>query len=1463
MPQVKITDLQDTFIKAQWRDGKLYGSDANTNFNRGETASYLGCGVYLDTGTDPDTLGEAIALIKAETSQWSNIPPAAVIDSAWLHIFTLDRSWYQTKEYARISSGALYGDPWDENTATWNNVSKRYYDGSSHHDVRCYHGRWASFNVVWWVRRARDDSRFRRTGLILHSYDNNSTRSRIDFASRNYHNEGLRPYITVNYHIPELSNDLEAAPNNAKTAIVITGSGLAAGGRAKIEVSSSSGGPFSHLGYGDPGPEGRNYSFVHEVKAPAPTQPTINSITQDGAALSVDWTGSSQGSVTRYYRARRESGGELSGPTNVNGATLTPDFRYILERRRVDPDNNDPWRRVYSGNNTSYRDTDVNEGVEYQYRVYAVNGQGTQSPAHVKSGSVIIPDPPSITSITTPDNNRYRIEGTGAFQGGKIRVYYGGPDATFRKGEGNFVTKNTPDGGSWSVEIDFPLSPPNKPSIKNAVPYEDSISLSWEEPGQPGISRNFAASRINANGIESRLTGVHNKDLKPQVQDYKLERRLKGANQQFEGVFPNNWSTELDYSDNDLVPDTAYIYRLTARNSANLTSVSDNREVSTLRPAPPTMMSPQSFLEEDGSYYVRVRGKDRDGAGAIKVYRRPSGSDVWSFVGNAQLALFGDGSEFRLDDVPDLERPDNPTWSRVAVDLDGVHLRWTIPENPPSTYNYRATRVVKGKEGQNSSAVSVTISPTVSRIILQRQVLQENGTYSGWTNIPLPQPLSTSYTDADVDFSSVYRYRLIAVNDREMSSAPVVSREVTTANAPPPPPPEEPPPPPEISSPEPSGVIPFSGGDSIRVGWRYYDPGDFPQSHYRLRLSGGGQTLYWNATSGSWQATEIYNQSPLNYAAVASSAFQMDTPYELELIVRSSSGVSSAPLSWSLHLVLRSSRLFDLNRRVRRSYARQFDLYRKVNLVSEGEILHAAEAGWEVEGRKPLVVSNVGWEGGGNAFPWVVYDRDGRPEPYAELDFVDSEGNTTTFRCDERGRIVLRVPDDIRPGIYRLRERGPSMAPRTTENFVVYDPWLIYRHGHRHAADGPDPIYGITRDQIADDANISPSQIEGGSSLMQLVDRFGPDILAGLERHLSSGHGNYVVEGLNHSVSAGSISVSAGLCWEGGRLRSVPATELSMNSDGVYRVYVREGSVLWGLRDDHPPGSCPLYTVTVTGGSVSSVRDDRLRHPSPSQAATATSVTWGPSLTNDVLHNGSPLSEILDPLLERVERRLEDDERLRDEFYARNLEVERSVQRHSSDLDAARLALLHVGRGLAVRTVYSLLEGISTLNPPNLGVFASEDELSGLSTISVRDGVGVLPEGWSQNKEYLLRTLRVYGAPSRYLEFHLFYEDTGGIFQVRGSLGTRGSYRPVSMNRISVSSDTVLIRRAVSSELVSEESGVRTLEEVVEESEIPLRIATYRASFAETGDEAVVELVCRGGSHPDGVRIRGWAVVMA
>ncbi len=100
---------------------------------------------------------------------------------------------------------------------------------------------------------------------------------------------------------------------------------------------------------------------------------------------------------------------------------------------------------------------------------------------------------------------------------------------------------------------------------------------------------------------------------------------------------------------------------------------------------------------------------------------------------------------------------------------------------------------------------------------------------------------------------------------------------------------------------------------------------------------------------------------------------------------------------------------------------------------------------------------------------------------------------------------------------------------------------------------------------------------------------------------------------------------------------------------------------------------------------------------------------------------------------------------------------------------------------------------------------------------------------------------------------------------MRGSLAPSEIYKPSPMNLVSLQSDTLIPKTDKKSLLLSDVAGLKTYDRRVEEAGYPCICCNLSYSLRRTRErKPFIEVGINGGNlHPDGVRLRGWAVVTA
>lgn len=1452
---------------------------------------------------------------------WEKIPAGAIIDSAVLLLYAK----YITTSNVLINTIRNAGN-WNWQTVNWDTkpsagslISGDYVNAG-----------WNAWTVTSYVQAARFSSSELRTYGIRTVIGSDAVYG-ADFWDEHVE---YSQHIDVNYHAnPPTISSLTTNNNN----FILKGTN-AAGTRTVVTSSATSGGTYSNEGYAT---GGSSWTFSDPRTAPAPGDPSPSVAIVNGNDIKINWTLPSQSGITRHYKCFTVlDDGTTSGFSSSVGNLLTPSIvGYEIQRRTLQSTGTySSWSLIASGtySGREFIDTTLPTGTKAQYRVIAINSQTRNSPGiEISSGIIVVPPPaPVISSVTLENNNSFKVSGSKApltnISGGSrsIRILASSDGI-------NYVAAakiDTPTTDDWSIVLspgaggfNPATSPPNAPNISITYNKEKEISVGWNYSGltpNTGTRRYFKAENI-VDGVVSNQSAAGNNTLFPSISSFRVDRKIEGLSDSFYStIYPISGQiskgSDIGYTDANVQFGEKYIYRVYALNSFNQISTAITKNAATQIPNPPTVFPAKELINSDKSRKIRISGKDRNLAPAMFVQKQ--NGTVWSDIPSA--VNFGTsttntlGEEWWIDDNSlNVSKPSVVNWSLgpVPVDTGGIYLRWTEPANPSLISTYRAFREMPGANNtpvrsNPSTNTSKTITPYVTSYTIHRMTKLKTGEIPTVENefrqiatvLPAPgdetPPTFFNHTDPlEVESERTYVYKISATNNFGKTSTDSAEITISTFDRPPEIIPA-PPIPPMVSKPRPSGAINISGGGTIRFVWDYFHLENLLQKSYSLKATyvenGIEKSMHWS--KNGWTNTgPVFINSSNNFVDVNISEpdgtqyFKNGINYKLNLKVRSQPSIGtvsinalegeSTTLEWEITGAEAYTVYFPTQRVVKRTYTSYFDLYRKVINTQDTALgLPTLAVSWNVEPQLPLEVDDETWEGGGNSWIHTVFDYEGRPEPYAEIDF-EKENYTRSFKCDSRGRIVLKIPDDVEPGIYTFRERGPSMAPRTTKDFSVVDPWLIYSHGKRHSIDGPDPIFGITNKQIADDANIHPSKLEGGESLGRLVDAYGSDMQEGLERVISAGHGFYVVEGLNIGVyTNGSSSISAGVCWENERLREIGAENISFLSDGTFKVFVLEGKIRIEQRNSHPPKSTPLYTVIVSNSLLNAtITDDRISHPNLSTPTSNEPIRWGAGSTDDIVHNDDKLVDVIKSNIDTINNRKLSEEDLHNKFFNSVKETSSKINNYNLDISKSRETLLSIGYAGAMKQLYSiwnkkasenlLLDNSSRLqeagmidvisylsaiknsginhNSSHISAFQTKDELSSLTNLLIVNGLGRLPNNWTKDTQYTLRTLRIEGAPAKILEFHLAYEDTKAKFDILGSQSSNGRYLPKKMTNL----------RTVKDDNLKQIFGTVN----------NCYISTYRAVFDEPGDESTIELLCYGGNPGDGVRLRGFAIVAA
>lgn len=1435
----------------------------------------------LRVGKDPFNTAFLRSYMKVEG--WSSMPSGAHITRADFRFYVLQL------EKTTVTTFRLQGnsDNWNPNIVTWSN-QPTFATYTSDSNIVVNNTGWFVGDALQFARNAYSNSNDDIVRGIRLIEEDTPRDGFVRFASIDHSTKGFHPWMRVWYIALAPSTTSADSINGGSWARVVGGNVDEAWGvRLYRSLSENFSSPV-YIGLANSGTV--NWSLTDTTLiASNPNVPTNLTFTQlYGHSVRLKWDSSRQDNVLGYYRAKRvlsdgtESNYSSSGTfTGAHRVGLRPEMKhYVVERRKG---GEAVWEHVNTvaghaadgvgGTYTRIQDVTQEIGVSYQYRIRGFNTQNRASTFLTGWFTVEYPASPSIDTVTvsqgaTEDN--FVISGTGNGTAEDMQLFMDTPTGVEFAGS---ITV----GANFSKNYLIDAPPPNAISQTSRDISWSKISLGWNIPSNPPLNRTFRV-RQKINGRWSLFSLPLSGSFTPSISKYFLHRDA-GA-----GFVQISVPTTNLYDDTNITQGSTYSYRILAENSQGKRSgwiYTDAYRIP--RALAPTL---NKFNPLGGT--ISLFGGGVSGATKINVYLDQNSNEFraepsWVKVGEGVIS----GDKWTFDHIPSSRPPFTVRWRNSYVDDTGVHLRWGVSRNLPSEYYYRARREIDGLEGDPSIKLRTYSRPKVDNYILQRRKTPKVGTpltlENRWATIA--EGFIFSHDDISTDSVSEYDYRVCAVNEYGKRGNFSVLKTFDTND----PPmasdtPVEMISPPYISSPEPRGKV--KDTSKLMVSWMYADRRNSPQLLYKLKVEwiddlGALVERWWDGFT--WVNYEIEVESSTSSARVT-DIFDKHRTYTFRLRVLSEDKMMeqgevimaqtdtgyTEDLVWQMQTTSYYSSHFDTRREVRRQYSQNHDTYRKV-VSRNPEEGFGIKVVWNVREQIPFDVDNDVWEGGSHTWSHVVDNDNGLPEPYAKIDFVDEEGITQTFTTDLRGRINLLIPDDLKPGIYTMRERGTTFPPRTTERKAIGDTWLVYHHGHRHAEDGYDPIVGITRNQIAPDANIDAGMVEGADSLKFIVDSYGPDFLLNLEKRIYSGYGNFVIEGMDASWLSGVLTVSAGVCIEGGRVREMIQNTFNLLT-ATYYVYVFGGEMIAEERIDFPPDSAPLYVVTVNADGTATIDDRRLRHPDNIEGKTVNPVRWGASSTADIDHDGVTLGEVLRYRIKNYEEQKLKQETLENEFYGNNQEIQSLLDENDKNTRKAKEALLSIDYVNSMRVLYSLFEKhkaeealvesreylqdtgldktLNYLETMESGVsplvnyvsnFSFKDELSSLTTLLVREGLATLPHNWTPNIKYILRTLTISTPPVDSLEFHVVYEDLGQTMEAYGSLSSNDFYYPRRMHS----------------------------KRVVRDDNLKALFGTTNDVFIETfrcdgeGDQAIVELLLTGGIQEDGVKIRGWAVCSA
>ena len=388
-------------------------------------------------------------------------------------------------------------------------------------------------------------------------------------------------------------------------------------------------------------------------------RPTGLRASQSGAKIDVSWNAVAGASHYRVYR--KEAGGN--------------------------------WRMLADVTSTSYADTNVKSGVQYQYSVAAAKKTST---GNVWSGydttgvsAVYVAMPTDIK--VSQDNNRVTVNWSKVAGATHYRVY--------RK-EAN---------GNWRMLGDVTSNSYTDASVKSGVQYSYTVSAAkkiggvnyWSGYNTTGVSLLHIAvpAQVKVSQDNNRVTVSWN--AVAGATHYRVYRKEAGGNWRMLGDV-----TSLRYVDTDVKSGVEYAYSVAAAkktNTGNTWSGYDATGASLVHMAMPTQIT-----MERGEQTVTIRWSAVSGATHYRVYRKEAGGN-WRMLGDVVSTGYIDstakpgvqysysvaaakrtntGNHWSGYDAAGVGLP-QPSGLKVSKETEGVSLNWNAVEGATHYRIYR------------------------------------------------------------------------------------------------------------------------------------------------------------------------------------------------------------------------------------------------------------------------------------------------------------------------------------------------------------------------------------------------------------------------------------------------------------------------------------------------------------------------------------------------------------------------------------------------------------------------------------------------------------------------------------------------------------------------------------------------------------------------------------------------------
>ena len=418
-------------------------------------------------------------------------------------------------------------------------------------------------------------------------------------------------------------------------------------------------------------------------------------------------------------------------------------FSYTIQ---ASSNNGATWNTLATQAATGYADTGLSADTHLQFRVSATNAAGASSWSSTASATTLLGAPTGFAAVTASgaeidlswiavtDATGYKIERS--TDGTNFTTLSPSPALT------GSSTSYHDTGVSAGINYTYRIS-----SLQTAASSVASSTVTaMTLPATPTLTGTIAS----ATEVDLTWTGSTG------ATSYKLERSSDG------GV---TWTTAvtqatLTYSDHNLVPDTAYKYRVSAIDSSGASPTSTLLAETTILPAPSGVVANViSATEVDLSWNVL------SDAVTYKIERSSNGGSSWSTLTSSQAGSSG----FYADTTA----IGGTTYSyRVsATNTNGT----SAPSSIVTVLTLAAAPTVTATV---NSATAITLTWTASTSATAYKVESSSDGGNTWTALsPNPTTATASYTSLTAD--TLYKFRVTAINSTG-NSAPSAIASATT-----------------------------------------------------------------------------------------------------------------------------------------------------------------------------------------------------------------------------------------------------------------------------------------------------------------------------------------------------------------------------------------------------------------------------------------------------------------------------------------------------------------------------------------------------------------------------------------------------------------------------------------------------------------------------------------------------------